>query len=46
MCAMMRGVKQAEASMVTSAMLGVFEIDAKLRDEFLSHLHRGKTGIL
>jgi len=46
MCAMMRGVKQAETSMVTSAMLGAFESDSKLRDEFLSHLNREKTGIL
>ena len=46
MCAMMRGVKQAGANMVTSALLGSFESDAKLRDEFLSHLNRGKTGIL
>ena len=46
MCAMMRGGKQAETSMVTSAMLGAFESDSKLRDEFLSHLNREKTGIL
>ena len=46
MCAMMRGVKQAETSMVTSDMLGAFESDSKLRDEFLSHLNREKTGIL
>ncbi|OGO62806.1 MAG: GTP cyclohydrolase I FolE [Chloroflexi bacterium RBG_19FT_COMBO_55_16] len=46
MCAMMRGVKQAEANMVTSAMLGAFESDPKLREEYLSHLQRGKNGIL
>ena len=46
MCAMMRGVKQAEASMVTSAMLGIFESDSKLRDELQSHLDRGKSRLL
>jgi GTP cyclohydrolase I len=45
MCAMMRGVKQAEASMVASPMLGAFESDIKLRDEYLSHLQCGKHGI-
>jgi len=46
MCAMMRGVKQAETSMVTSAMLGAFESDSKLRDELQSHLDRGKSRFL
>lgn len=40
MCAMMRGVKKSEASMVTSSMTGVFENDESLRKEFLTHLTR------
>lgn len=40
LCAMMRGVKKAEASMVTSSMTGAFETDETLRKEFLSHLNR------
>ncbi|HJW91371.1 MAG TPA: GTP cyclohydrolase I FolE [Anaerolineales bacterium] len=40
MCAIMRGVKQAEASMVTSAFLGKFDENEKLRAEFMAHLQR------
>lgn len=40
LCAMMRGVKKSEASMVTSSMTGAFERDETLRKEFLSHLNR------
>lgn len=40
LCAMMRGVKKSEASMVTSSMTGTFERDETLRKEFLSHLNR------
>ncbi len=36
MCAMMRGVKKADARMVTSAMRGVFKTNARTRSEFLS----------
>jgi GTP cyclohydrolase IA len=36
MCAMMRGVKKAEASMTTRTFLGVFDRDATLRGEFLN----------
>lgn len=38
MCAMMRGVKKSEARMVTSAMLGAFEGDDRLRQEFFTRL--------
>lgn len=38
MCAMMRGVKKSQASMTTSAFLGVFQNDAQKRAEFLAHL--------
>lgn len=42
MCAMMRGVKKANARMVTSAMRGVFKTSTRTRSEFLSligHTH-------
>jgi GTP cyclohydrolase I len=42
MCAMMRGVKKSDTSMVTKAMLGVFRTDEKIRGELMSHLERGK----
>ncbi len=40
MCSMMRGVKKAEASMTTSAMLGIFRESRVTRQEFLAHLDR------
>ncbi len=40
MCAMMRGVKKANARMVTSTLLGVFRDNEKTRAEFLSHVQR------
>ena len=36
MCAMMRGVKKANARMVTSALRGAFRKDERTRNEFLS----------
>ena len=41
MCAAMRGVKKANARMVTSAMLGTFKANQATRSEFLAHLERG-----
>ncbi len=41
MCSAMRGVKKANATMTTSAMLGSFRDNAKTRSEFLSHINRG-----
>ncbi len=41
MCAMMRGVRKANAAMVTSAMRGIFRDDPTTRAEFLSHVNRG-----
>jgi GTP cyclohydrolase I len=38
LCTMMRGVKKSEASMVTNAFLGEFELDEKKRDEFRAQL--------
>jgi GTP cyclohydrolase I len=38
LCAMMRGVRQNESHLMTSCMLGVFEQDSVLRNEFLNRL--------
>jgi GTP cyclohydrolase I len=43
LCAMMRGVKKMEASMVTSAFLGRFELEEKLRTEFSDQIRRFDT---
>ena len=43
MCAAMRGVKKANARMVTSAMLGSFKTSHATRGEFFAHLERGDT---
>ena len=40
MCSMMRGVKKANSSMVTSAVLGAFRADSKTRSEFMQHINR------
>jgi len=40
MCTFMRGVRKAEARMVTSAMCGIFKENSKTRAEFLEHIHR------
>ena len=40
MCSMMRGVKKANATMVTSALLGVFQENSKTRSEFMEHVGR------
>lgn len=46
LCSMMRGVKKANARMVTSAMLGAFKSDARTRAEFLELLKRPcETGL-
>ena len=41
MCAAMRGVKKANARMVTSAMLGDFKTNQSTRNEFSAHLECG-----
>jgi GTP cyclohydrolase I len=40
MCSVMRGVKKANAKMITSAMRGVFRTDSKTRAEFMGHVDR------
>jgi GTP cyclohydrolase I len=40
MCSMMRGVKKANASMVTSALTGIFKSDPRTRSEFMEHIGR------
>jgi GTP cyclohydrolase I len=42
LCSVMRGVKKANASMVTSAMRGVFRDDPKTRSEFMAHVGRAR----
>jgi GTP cyclohydrolase I len=42
MCAMMRGVKKKEATLVTQAMLGAFKDDKELRSEFLAQVRSGR----
>ncbi len=43
MCSVMRGVKKANASMVTSAMRGIFRDDPKTRAEFMAHVGRARS---
>jgi GTP cyclohydrolase I len=43
LCSMMRGVKKANARMVTSALSGTFKANPLSRQEFLAHLSRGGT---
>ena len=38
LCAMMRGVKKANARMVTSSLMGRFKSDARTRAEFFEHV--------
>ncbi len=40
MCSMMRGVKKEHPRMVTSALLGAFKEDERVRAEFLGHIQR------
>ncbi len=40
LCATMRGVKKAEARMVTRTLRGEFQTDAELRRELMAHLSR------
>jgi GTP cyclohydrolase I len=44
MCAAMRGVKKANARMVTSAMLGSFKKSQTTRSEFFGHIGREHVG--
>ena len=44
MCAAMRGVKKANARMVTSAMLGTFKDNQSTRSEFFGHIGREQVG--
>lgn len=40
MCTMMRGVRKAQARMVTSAMRGLFRKNPATRNEFMEHIRR------
>jgi GTP cyclohydrolase I len=43
LCSMMRGVKKHDASMTTSAMLGIFRSNLATRQEFLDNISRGAS---
>ncbi len=43
LCAMMRGVRQSEASLATSSMSGVFEQNGALRNDFFNQIHSLST---
>ncbi len=45
LCSMMRGVKKANARMVTSALSGTFSDNEVTRKEFLSHIARDSSGV-
>jgi GTP cyclohydrolase I len=45
LCSRIRGVKKAEARMVTSAMTGVFRDNPMTRQEFMFHLERGDSPV-
>jgi len=45
MCSAMRGVKKANARMVTSAMLGTFKTSQTTREEFFAHIERGDKAV-
>jgi len=45
LCSMMRGVKKANARMVTSSLSGTFSDNEVTRQEFLGHLARGSSGV-
>ena len=40
LCSMMRGVRKANARMVTSTVLGRFKSDARTRSEFFEHIRK------
>jgi GTP cyclohydrolase IA len=42
MCMVMRGVERAGASTISSTVLGCFESDRQIRNEFFSHVNSGK----
>jgi GTP cyclohydrolase I len=43
LCSKIRGVKKADARMVTSSMVGAFRENQKTREEFMFHLERGDS---
>lgn len=45
LCSKIRGVKKADARMVTSCMTGVFRENQTTRQEFMFHLERGDTAL-
>lgn len=45
LCMMMRGVEKQQSATVTSAMRGVFKTQTQTRNEFLSLVRRGASGV-
>lgn len=45
LCATMRGVKKANAVMITSSLKGSFRRDPRTRQEFMDHLKRGSPEV-
>lgn len=43
MCATLRGVKKADARMVTQTLRGEFKADSELRREFMQHINRASS---
>ncbi len=43
MCSTLRGVKKADARMVTQTLRGEFKTDPELRQEFMAHINRRST---
>jgi GTP cyclohydrolase I len=43
LCAMMRGVRQSEANLATSCMLGLFEQNGALRNDFFNQINMQST---
>lgn len=46
LCSRIRGVKKADARLVTSCMVGTFRTNTTTRQEFLAHLERGDQALV
>ena len=46
MCSIIRGVKKANAKMITSSLLGEFRTNPSTRAEFMNHISRGSDSMM